>query len=67
MIRFYIIWSNFSSAAPMFYGVSWEGVSLRQFISILDSYLHWYNRERIKQSLGWRSPMDFRRSLGLTC
>ena len=51
----------------MFYGVSWEGVSLRQFISILDSYLHWYNRERIKQSLGWRSPMDFRRSLGLTC
>ena len=48
----------------MFYGVSWEGVSLRQFISILDSYLHWYNRERIKQSLGWRSPMDFRRSLG---
>ena len=51
----------------MFYGVSWEGVSLRQFISILDSYLHWYNRERIKQSLGWRSPMDFRRSLGRTC
>ena len=49
----------------MFYGVSWEGVSLRQFISILDSYLHWYNRERIKQSLGWRSPLDFRRCLGL--
>ena len=39
----------------MFYGVSWEGVTLRQFISILDSYLHWYNRKRIKQSLGWRS------------
>ena len=36
----------------MFYGVSWEGVPLRQFISILDSYLRWYNRERIKQSLG---------------
>lgn len=51
----------------MFYGVSWEGVTLRQFISILDSYLHWYNRERIKESLGWHSPMDFRRSLGLPC
>ena len=49
----------------MFYGVSWEGVTLRQFISILDSYLHWYNRKRIKQSLGWRSPLDFRRCLGL--
>ena len=35
----------------MFYGVSWEGVSLRQFISTFDSDLHWYNRERIKQSL----------------
>lgn len=49
----------------MFYGVFWEGVSLRQFISMLDSCLHWYNRERIKQSLGWRSPLDFRRCLGL--
>jgi transposase InsO family protein/transposase-like protein len=51
----------------MFYGVSWEGVSLPQFISILDSYLHWYNRERIKESLGWRSPLEFRHSLGLSC
>ena len=51
----------------MFYGVSWEGVTLRQFISIPDSHLHWYNRKRIKQSLGWRSPLDFRRCLGLAC
>lgn len=46
--------------------VSWESISLRQFISLLYSYLHWYNRERIKESLGWLSPLDFRRSLGLT-
>ena len=51
----------------MFYGVSWEGVTIRQFISILGSYLHWYNRKRIKQYLGWRSPLDFRRCLGLAC
>ena len=31
----------------MFYGVSWEGVSMRQFIYILDSYLNFYNRELI--------------------
>jgi len=51
----------------MFYGFPWEGVSLRQFISILDSYLHWYNRECSKPSLGWRSSLDFRRSFGLAC
>ena len=51
----------------MFYGHSWEGVTLRRFISILDNYLHWYNRERIKQSLGWLSPVNFRHSLGLAC
>ena len=51
----------------MFYGISWEGVTLRQFIPILDSYLQWYDRKRIKQSLGWRSPLDFRCCQGLAC
>ena len=51
----------------MFYGGYWEGVSSQKFISILDSYLHWYNRKRIKQFLGWRSPMNFRCRLGLVC
>ncbi|NLB51135.1 MAG: IS3 family transposase, partial [Clostridiaceae bacterium] len=28
-------------------------------------YLRWYNQERIKQSLGWMSPVQYRQSLGL--
>lgn len=51
----------------MFYGISWEGVTLRQFIPILDSYLQWYDRKRVKQSLGWRSSLDFRCCQGLAC
>lgn len=49
----------------MFYGRDWRGVTLEQFMDILDQYLVWYNHSRIKQSLGNRSPIEFRRSLGL--
>ena len=28
-------------------------------------YLHWYNDERIKISLGGMSPLEYRRSLGI--
>lgn len=48
----------------MFYGRSWKGVSIGEFIDKLDRYLHWYNESRIKMSLGARSPMEYRRSLG---
>ena len=48
----------------MFYGRSWAGVSVGEFISRLDHYLHWYNHHRIKMSLGAKSPMEYRRSLG---
>jgi transposase InsO family protein/transposase-like protein len=47
----------------MFYGRSWAGVGIEEFIQKLDRYLHWYNEKRIKMSLGGRSPMEFRRSL----
>jgi transposase InsO family protein len=49
----------------MFYGESWAGVSIDEFIEILDEYLRWYNEERIKMSLGGKSPLEYRRSLGL--
>ena len=49
----------------MFYGVSWGGVSIDEFISELDRYIHWYAEKRIKISLGGMSPIDYRRSLGL--
>ena len=36
----------------MFYSRSWVGVSVNQFIGILNNYLLWYNEVRIKVSLG---------------
>ena len=32
---------------------------------MLDAYLRWYRDVRIKSDLGCRSPMQFRRDLGL--
>lgn len=49
----------------MFYGRSWTGVIIEQFIGILDDYKHWYNETRIKLYLGSMSPVEFRQSLGL--
>ena len=49
----------------MFYYRSWKGVGIEEFIGVLDSYLHWYNNKRIKKSLGYKSPVDYRKSLGL--
>jgi transposase InsO family protein len=46
--------------------VSWVGMSLEEFIDILDGYLIWYNGKRIKLSLGAMSPLEYRQSLGLT-
>ena len=50
----------------MFYNTDWTGVSISEFFDILNNYLHWYNEKRIKQSLGYLSPVEYRRSLGLT-
>ena len=49
----------------MFYNTDWTGVSIPDFIKILNNYLVWYNELRIKKSLGYMSPMEYRRSLGL--
>ncbi len=49
----------------MFYGYSWIGVTISQFIEGLDTYIKWYAEKRIKLSLGGMSPLDYRRSLGL--
>ena len=48
-----------------FYHRSWGGVSYEQFAEALDDFVRWYNESRIKQSLGWMSPVEFRKSLGL--
>lgn len=50
----------------MFYGRTWVGVSMDDFINEINSYIEWYNTKRIKQSLGYMSPAEYRHSLGLT-
>lgn len=32
---------------------------------MLDAYLRYYNEERPKEGLGWTTPMQYHRSLGL--
>ena len=44
----------------MFYGRDWKGVSIDDFMSRLDEYIHWYNEKRIKLSLGGLSPLEYR-------
>ena len=49
----------------MFYNRSWNGVSIEAFMKFLDSYLHWYNEDRIKLSLDGISPIHYREQFGL--
>lgn len=35
-----------------FYGRDWSGWSIHGFMDALDEYIHWYNEERVKLSLG---------------
>jgi transposase InsO family protein/transposase-like protein len=49
----------------MFYNRDWQGVTIEQFIELLNEYFAWYNETRIKISLGYMSPLEYRRSLGL--
>ena len=36
-----------------------------EVLVLIDEYIHWYNHERIKQSLGWMSPVQYRQSQGM--
>lgn len=49
----------------LFYPRNWQATTVDQFIQIVDSYIRWYNEKRIKISLGSRSPLEYRQSLGL--
>lgn len=48
-----------------FHHRDWSGVTMPEFCRMLDAYLRYYNEERPKEKLGWLSPMQYRRSLGL--
>ena len=50
----------------MFYGRSWQGVTLENFMQQIESYMAWYRYTRIKLSLGGLSPAEFRTKMGIT-
>ena len=49
----------------LFYSRNWLSTTIEEFVAALDSYIRWYNEARIKISLGFRSPIEHRRNLGL--
>lgn len=49
----------------LFYPSDWQGITVEQFMHIVDAYIRWYNEKRIKVSLGSLSPIQYRKSLGL--
>lgn len=36
-----------------------------EVLVLIDDCIRWYNHERIKQSLGWMSPVQYRQSQGM--
>lgn len=48
-----------------FHHRDWSGVTIPEFYRMLDAYFRYYNERRPKEKLGWLSPMQYRRSLGL--
>ena len=47
------------------YPRSWLNTTIDECSSALDSYIRWYNEARIKVSLGFRSPAEYRRNMGI--
>lgn len=47
------------------YPEHWEERTCEEVIDLAGEYIHWYNHSRIKQSLGWKSPVEYRTSQGL--
>lgn len=48
-----------------FYGCDWSKVTIEEFMGMLNAYLRWYRDARIKSDLDYKSPMQYRRDLGL--
>ena len=48
-----------------FHGRDWAGVTIEEFMDMLDACLRLYRDARIKGDLDYRSPMQYRRDLGL--
>jgi len=50
----------------LFYPRDWKVITIEQFVAEVDAYIRWYNETRIKISLGSLSPVEYRKSLGLS-
>ena len=48
-----------------FYYRDWRPVGAAAFAEELDAYMRYYREDRIRESLGWLSPAQYRASLGL--
>ena len=49
----------------MFFSRDWLSTTIEEFVAALDAYVRWYNGVRIKSSLGFLSPIEHRRRLGI--
>ena len=49
----------------MYYHRDWINTTFEEFMQQVNSYIQWYNEQRIKISLGGLSPSEYRRNLGL--
>lgn len=43
----------------------WEESTRDEVLVLIDDYIHWHDHERIKQSLGWMGPVQYRQSQGM--
>ena len=48
-----------------YHGRDWRGVGYEEFRERLAAYLTHYNETKIKKSLDWMSPLQYRKHLGL--
>ena len=49
----------------MFFLRDWLFTTTEKFAAAMDAYIRWYSDARIKTSLGFRSPVEHRKSLGI--
>lgn len=48
-----------------YYAGKCSRLGCEELIAAIGGYIEWYNNARIKESLGWMIPAEYRRSLGL--
>ena len=58
-------WTEYMMKNGMFYGRSWQDITLENFMRQIKEYMVWYRDERIKLSLGGLSPAEFRSEMGI--